>query len=55
LIGIGDNTFYYLTPAGQRMSNTLGLLESTAATVKSWIVASYNSHIDKEDDEEEDE
>jgi len=40
----GDNTFYYLTPAGQRMSNTLGLLESTAATVKSWIVDSFSAH-----------
>jgi len=40
----GDNTFYYLTPEGQRMSNTLGLLESTAAVVKSWIVEGYSIH-----------
>jgi len=49
----GDNTFYYLTPAGQRMSNTLGLLESTAATVKSWIVDSYNAHLYGDDENEE--
>ena len=50
----GDSSFYYLTPYGQRMPNTLGLLESGAATVKSRIVSSWNTPLTKTDEANDD-